>query len=341
MRDGVPLHREALNDALAHLLRTDGRTYLVGEDIVDPYGGAFRVTAGLSTEFPDRVWRSPVSEAALLAMANGMALAGLVPIVEVMFGDFVGLAFDQIVNHAAKFARLYGQGVECTLVLRVPVGAGRGYGATHSQCLEKHLLGVPGLAVTAATPHFDPLDVLERLVSRPEPSLFVEHKTLYPERVATEDALRAESWLWRDVEAGGFPARVLSLVPPEECDVVVAAYGGTFARLERVVRELAIDEEILCAAVCVTRLDDPDLGPLWELVSEVGRLATVEEGTAGWGWGAEVAAEAARACWSGLAAPVACVTSRADIIPSGRAREPEVVVTDEQIKHEIRELVAA
>src|SRR2546423_2530616 len=140
MRDGVPLHREALNQALAHLLRTDERTYLVGEDIVDPYGGAFRVTAGLSTEFPDRVWRSPVSEAALLAMANGMALAGLVPIVEVMFGDFIGLAFDQIVNHAAKFARLYGQGVDCTLVLRVPVGAGRGYGATHSQCLEKHLL---------------------------------------------------------------------------------------------------------------------------------------------------------------------------------------------------------
>ena len=93
----------SLNDALADLLRHDPRVILLGEDIVDPYGGAFKVTRGLSLQFPDRVIATPISESALTGLAGGMAMRGLRPVLEIMFGDFLTLCFDQLLNHAAKF----------------------------------------------------------------------------------------------------------------------------------------------------------------------------------------------------------------------------------------------
>ena len=171
---------DSLNAGLHRALAADERVHLLGEDILDPYGGAFKVTKGLSTAFPDRVLTTPVSEAGIVGLATGMALRGLRPIVEIMFGDFTTLVVDQVVNHAAKFRSMYNQQVRVPLVIRTPMGGRRGYGATHSQSLEKLFLGVPGLRVLAPTAMADPGALLaDAVLGTEDPVLFVEHKILY------------------------------------------------------------------------------------------------------------------------------------------------------------------
>src|SRR5512137_1505090 len=169
----------SLNSALRQALSQDERVLLLGEDILDPYGGAFKVTRGLSTAFPGRVLTTPISEAGIVGVATGMALRGYRPVVEIMFGDFITLIADQIINHAAKFRWMYNDQVHVPLILRTPMGGRRGYGPTHSQSLEKMFMGIPGLKVVAPNTLGDPGQLLETAISDDDPVLFVEHKLLY------------------------------------------------------------------------------------------------------------------------------------------------------------------
>ncbi|HLF89010.1 MAG TPA: thiamine pyrophosphate-dependent enzyme, partial [Anaerolineales bacterium] len=180
-----------LNTALHRAFTADDRVHLIGEDLLDPYGGAFKATRGLSTQFPNRVHTSPVSEAGIVGIATGMALRGLLPVVEIMFGDFTLLAADQLINHAAKFREMYDDQVRVPLVVRTPMGGRRGYGATHSQTLEKHFLGAPGLRVLAPTAFGDPGALLEHAILHdPDPVLFVENKLLYLAKRHTPESLQ-------------------------------------------------------------------------------------------------------------------------------------------------------
>ena len=111
---------ESIRSALRHSLAKDERVILLGEDIRDPYGGAFRVTKGLSTEFPTRVINTPLSEPSIAGVATGMALRGLRPVSEIMFGDFLALCADQFINHASKFKWMYNNSVTVPLVIRIP-----------------------------------------------------------------------------------------------------------------------------------------------------------------------------------------------------------------------------
>ena len=138
---------KVLNDALHEAMEENSKVLFIGEDILDPYGGAFKVAKGLSTKFPDRVYPTPISEAAIMGIANGLSLRGFVPVVEIMFGDFIALAFDQILNHMSKFGSMYNGQVKPHLVVRTPMGGYRGYGPTHSQSLEKFLIGIPNIIV--------------------------------------------------------------------------------------------------------------------------------------------------------------------------------------------------
>jgi pyruvate dehydrogenase E1 component beta subunit/2-oxoisovalerate dehydrogenase E1 component len=145
----MPTILESLNSALHSALAADPRVIILGEDILDPYGGAFKVTRGLSSAYPDRVLTTPVSEAAIVGIATGMSLRGFRPVVEIMFGDFITLAADQIINHVSKLRFMYNEQVQAPIVIRNTMGVRRGYGPTHSQSLEKIFLGIPGLRVLA------------------------------------------------------------------------------------------------------------------------------------------------------------------------------------------------
>lgn len=151
----------------------------IGEDILDPYGGAFKVSKGLSDKYPDRVIGTSISEGLIAGVANGLALNGYKPFAEFMFGDFTALAFDQMLNHAAKVYNMYNKKVFCPVVYRTPMGGGRGYGPTHSQTLEKHYIGMDTFEIYATNRYIDPSLILNHAYKRLHPTLIIENKVDY------------------------------------------------------------------------------------------------------------------------------------------------------------------
>ncbi len=277
---------ETLNNALLNAMQADERVYILGEDILDPYGGAFKVTRGLSSQFPERVLTTPISEAAIVGMANGMALRGLRPIAEVMFGDFVTLAADQLINHASKFRWMYNEQVDVPLVLRLPMGGRRGYGPTHSQSIEKLFLGVPGLKMIAPSTLGDPAALLREAINDLEPVLFVEHKLLYPKQVLTASDLPD----WKISSGGGVYPTFTLQVPNVKPKVSIATYGYNFEIVRAAAQHLMYEHEIFCEIIVFSQLSPFELDPLIKSVGRTQRLITFEEGTYTLGWGAEIAA---------------------------------------------------
>jgi pyruvate/2-oxoglutarate/acetoin dehydrogenase E1 component len=285
----MPTVLERLNFALQHAMETDERVYLLGEDLLDPYGGAFKVARGLSTRFPERVLTTPISEAAIVGIANGLALRGLRPVAEIMFGDFVTLIADQLINHAAKFRWMYNDQVRVPLVVRAPMGGRRGYGPTHSQSLEKLFLGIPGLRVLAPNSLGDPAELLESAIRQDEgPILFVEHKILYTRPILAAGELAD----WEVSKMGEpYPTFVLR-VPQAEARLTIATYGYNFELARAAAHELIYEHEIFAEIVLFSQLSPFELAPLFDSLRRTNRLLTVEEGTLTLGWGAEVAAQA-------------------------------------------------
>lgn len=326
----------AMGDALRAALTDDERVVLLGEDMADPYGGAFKVTRGLSTDFPERVRSTPISEGAVAGMSAGLALAGYRPIAEIMFGDFLTLCFDQIVNHIAKYEEMYAGQVTCPVIIRTPSGGGRGYGPTHSQSLEKHFLGVPHLKVVAASLVHDPARVLRALLEQDNPALHIEHKLLYPLHLTLPAGGRlgpdlAEEHLSDD----GLPTVTVRPVPREDCDFTVFAYGYVAELARRVLDRLAIDEEIFGELVVPSRIAPLDWAPVERSVAATGKLLVVEEGTEGWSWGSEIAAHVASRFFGALRRPVVTVMSDAAVIPSAKQLEAETLIGEERIRRAV------
>jgi pyruvate/2-oxoglutarate/acetoin dehydrogenase E1 component len=286
----MPTVLERLNYALHHAMETDERVFLLGEDLLDPYGGAFKVARGLSTRFPERVLTTPISESAIVGIANGMALLGLHPVAEIMFGDFVTLVADQIINHAAKFRWMYNDQVRVPLVVRAPMGGRRGYGPTHSQSLEKLFLGVPGLRVVAPNSLGDPAELLESAIRQDEsPILFVEHKILY-----TRPLLETKDLIdWKVENGGEFPYFILRSA--YDAQLTIATYGYNFELALAAAHELMYEYEIFAEVVLFSQLSPFELSPLFDSLRRTRRLMTIEEGTLTLGWGAEVAARSVEA----------------------------------------------
>jgi pyruvate/2-oxoglutarate/acetoin dehydrogenase E1 component len=330
-----------LNETLHGLLETDERVVILGEDIADPYGGAFKATRGLTTAYPDRVLTTPVSEAGIAGVAAGLALSGYRPIVEIMFGDFLTLTFDQVVNHISKYSAMYDGKVTCPVIIRTPSGGHRGYGPTHSQSLEKHFLGVPHLTVVAASAYHSPAEILGALLQRDEPALYVEHKLLYPEQVVRPSGSRVGDAIGREESTpGSLPSVVLSQVPPEDCTVTVLAYGYSALLAARALEELAVEEEVFGELVVPAQIAPMDWGPVEASVERTGSLITIEEGMADWSWGTEAAAEIGRRQFSKLRRPVQVVASGPDVIPSSRRLEQQVLVGSDTMKEAMREAAA-
>lgn len=278
----------SLNEGLRRLLERDPSVVILGEDLVDPYGGTFKVTKGLSTLYPDRVLSTPISEAAITGMAGGMAMRGLRPIVEIMFGDFLTLCADQLINHIAKYRWMYHEQVTLPLVIRTPMGGRRGYGPTHSQTTEKFFCGVPGLRIIAVNRVTDPGALLEKAVAVEEPVIFVENKVLYPQRLHEVENGRVAGGAVRWT-ASPFPTAVVSWTDFETADVTLVAYGGMSDIALDAGRELMLEDEIACEAVIPTHVKPFDVAPIAASVRASGHLAICEEGTESWGWGREVA----------------------------------------------------
>jgi pyruvate/2-oxoglutarate/acetoin dehydrogenase E1 component len=291
---------ESLNRGLRTCLEESDRVYVIGEDVLDPYGGAFKVTRGLSTDYPEHVITTPVSEAGIVGVGVGMALRGLFPVIEIMFGDFISLTVDQLINHAAKFRWMSNDQVRVPLVVRTPMGGRRGYGPTHSQSLEKHLLGAPGLRVVAATALGDAGELLRKAVLEDEdPVLFLEHKVLYAKPIIAHDEL---SDFEVDVSDDHYPTYRLRIAGAPTPVITLTAYGYSAELAREAVKRLAYENEIFSDLIVPTQLSPFELGDLINAVRQTKRLLTVEEGTMTLGWGAEVIARALEELGAGFQA---------------------------------------
>ena len=337
---------KAIRAALEHKLETDPAVLLLGQDIADPYGGAFRITRGLSARFPDRVVNTPISEAGTVAIAAGMALRGLKPVVEMMFGDFIALAADQLVNHAAKFAWMYNGAVRVPLVIRAPMGGRRGYGPTHSQSLERMFFGTPGLRILAPTHRHDPAALLAAAIDDPNPSLYIEGKTLYPLEVAPPQPPFSAVSPWSSSSSSSsivaslpFPAVVLTNAPGASADLTVVTYGPMLPIVERAMAAAFAEDEVTCEIVAPSQIAPLDLAPIAESVARTGRLLVAEEGPGSWGWGAEVIAQIAEQHGDKLRARPRRVAALDLPVPTARPLEDLVLPGTGDIRKAIEQLL--
>ena len=328
---------DRLNQALYSAMENDGRVFLLGEDILDPYGGAFKVTRGLSTKFPERVLTTPISESAIVGMANGMAMRGLRPVVEIMFGDFVTLIADQLINHAAKFRWMYNDNVRVPIVVRAPMGGHRGYGPTHSQSLEKMFLGIPGLKVVAPNTLGDPGELLEAAIADDDPILFVEHKLLYTRPLL--ESGQGELTEFEIKQSGKAYPNYILRIPNHIPQLTIATYGYNFELARAAALDLLMEHEIYTEIVLFSQLSPFDLEPLFDSLQKTRKLLTIEEGTQSLGWGAEVIARVAE-CSNDLGGyKFRRVTARNLPIANSRMLEDAILPSVRNIVHSALSLV--
>jgi pyruvate/2-oxoglutarate/acetoin dehydrogenase E1 component len=281
-----------INGALARAMRADDRVIVLGEDVAE--GGPYQATLGLSEEFGrDRVLNTPISEGAVCGVAIGAAQAGLIPVVEIMFIDFVTLALDQLVNQAAKAHFMSGGQLSVPLVLRTQGGSGGRAAAQHSQSLEAWLTHIPGLKVVMPSSAADAAGLLASAIADPNPVVFVENKSLYFRR---EDAVD-------DPDAG-------EPIPIGRSHVVRRGGDVTIVALGRLVGDALEAADRLAADGIEAEVIDPrtllplDLDPIAASLRRTGRAVVAHEAARTGGFGAELAAQLQDAAFDYLEAPI-------------------------------------
>jgi pyruvate/2-oxoglutarate/acetoin dehydrogenase E1 component len=298
-------YRDALYEALRDEMERDASVILLGEDFAN--GGAFGVAGDLPQRFgPERVLATPISENGFVGVAVGAAMTGLRPVVEIMFMDFIALAMDQITNHASKIHYMYAGQYNVPLVIRTPYGAGRGYGASHSQSLEGWLIQVPGLQVVAPSDPADAKGLLQSAIREDNPVVVIENKLLYPKQGEVEDT--------------GIPVPLgVARVRRNGGDITLASYGRMLDMALEAAALLAT-EGVGCEVIDLRTLKPLDLRTLADSVARTGRFVFVEEGTGG--VGAEVCTRVVEAC---PGVRVVRVAARDVPIPSAGPLEQHVI----------------
>lgn len=273
---------QALNDAYRATLE-NGALH-IGEDICDPYGGAFKVTKGLSNDFPRNVLNAPISECGLVGVAIGNALLGTESYAEIMFGDFTTNIFDQLINNASKMHHMYAFQVTVPLRVRTPMGGKRGYGPTHSQSLEKLLLGLDNVLVLSLSSLCDPRPIINELKNYQFPIVIIENKVDYA-RFLWEPPSFLSFWK-QSSPFGSIQITPVTLRPT----ITVITYGETARQIADNYEELFVDTDLLPEIICVTVLHPIDMSLILTSVRSTGKLLTIEDGSIEFGFGAEVIA---------------------------------------------------
>lgn len=269
--------REAIRQAIDESLAADERVILFGEDVAVA-GGVFVTTPGLYEKYgPERVFDTPISELAITSAAYGSAVCGLRPVIEIMFGDFLPLAMDSIVNQAAKFFYISGEQGSVPLVVRAAVGAGGRFGAIHSQNPGTWFQNVPGLKVVAPSTPADALALLKASIADDNPVLFLEHKRLYSVKQELESV--------GDEPVSLGQARVVR----KGSDVtLVSIMKGVGDCLEAAARLSSVGVQAEVIDLRTLRPFDHDT--LLASLAKTNRLVAVEEGPLTGGWAGEVLA---------------------------------------------------
>ena len=319
-------YREAITRALAEELERNDRVMLLGEDI-GAAGGVFQATAGLFDRFGERRVRdTPIAEQAIVGCALGAAVAGLRPVAEVMFADFAGVCYDQIVNQLAKYRYMSGGQAAVPVTVRMANGGGVGFAAQHSQSVENWFLNVPGLKICVPGTPADAYGLLKAAIRDDNPVLFFEHKRLYPERghVADEEHI---------VELG-------------RAEIVRSGSDVTVVATQFMRRRVLEAAEVLAADGVELELVDPrtlaplDLPTICASVEKTGRLVCVQECSRAGSWGATVTAAVVEHVWGSLDARPQLVSGDETPIPYAAQLEDAWLPSTDRIIEILRRTAA-
>ncbi|NWF70009.1 MAG: alpha-ketoacid dehydrogenase subunit beta [Chloroflexi bacterium] len=317
---------QALNDALDLLMAADERVFLLGEDI-GHMGGDFGVTRGLFAKYGgERVRDTPLSEAAIIGTSVGAAMVGMRPIPEIMFADFLGTCYDQIVNNAAKMHYMFDGQFKAPIVIRTAAGGGFGGGPHHSQSVEGWFMNVPGLVIVGPSTPYDAKGLLIASVENDNPVLFLEHKALYRVR--------------GDVEEGYYsvPLRKAARLREGTDITIVASMKMTHEALAAA-EELAVDG-ISVEVIDLRTLRPWDQQTVLEAVAKTGRAVVVNEAPKMGGLGADVSATIAEECFRQLKAPVQRVCGLDTPIPFSVPLEKVILPNKDDVKTAVRAALA-
>jgi len=264
--------RVAIRDAIAEELERDPSVIFLGED-VGVAGGVFKATPGLTERFGDRIIDTPISELALAGAAFGAAATGLRPIVEIMFGDFMALPMDSLVNQSAKYWYISNEQASIPLVVRSAVGGGGRFGAVHSQIHGTWFQGIPGLKIAMPSTAGEAKGLLKGAIRDPNPVIFLEHKRLYSVKDEVDDPVEAIALGQARIARAGD-------------DLTIVAIGKGVRDALAAADQLAADG-IEAEVVDLRTMRPLDLPTVRESVAKTNRLLAVEEGprTGGWATG--------------------------------------------------------
>jgi len=316
---------EALGQAYREEMLRDENVYLIGED-VGRWGSLYRASRGLLEEFgPERVKDAPLSEAAIAGCAVGSAALGMRPIAEIMYIDFITIAMDQIVNHAAKWHQLSCGKVKMPIVFRTQGGAGRRNSSQHSQSLENWFVNVPGLIVVMPSSPYEIKGLLKSAVRNDNPVMFIEHKSLYFDK---ED-VPEEEYLIPLGKAN---------VKRKGKDVTIVATSWMLGFAMQAAEQLA-GEGISCEVIDPRTLWPLDRETIVNSVSKTKRCIVVTEASAEGGWSGELASVVNEQCFDILEKPVKRNTGMRTGIPYGPVLELQVIPSVEKIAEDVREIV--
>ena len=320
-------YREALRRALDEELERDQRVFLMGEEI-GRFEGSYKVTAGLWQKHgPKRVRETPIAEEGFVGAGVGAAMLGLRPVVEIMTINFILVAMDMVVNHAAKVRQMFGGKVGVPMVIRTPAGAGAQLTAQHSQSLEVMFAHTPGLKVVAPSNPLDAYGLMKAAIRDDDPVLVVENLVLYNVTGSLPEP------------GDDFTVPIgRAQVVREGRDLTIVAHSYTVRRALSVADRLSqvgIEVEV----VDLRSLRPLDVDTICESVAKTSRCLVAEEGWATYGVGAEVAARVSRACFDELDAPVERVGGAEVPMPYAKPLENAALALEEKIEKAARGLL--
>ena len=317
--------REAITDALREEMQRDDNVFIMGEEVAD-WGGTYAVTKGFLEEFgPRRVRDTPISEMVIAGAATGAAMAGLRPVAEFMTINFAFVAFDAIVNHAAKVHYMFGGQMRCPVVFRAPGGGGRQLGATHSHTPDIIFAHFPGLRVVSPGTPYDAKGMLKAAIRSDDPVMFIEHHTLYQVRGEVPEEEYLVSLDKNEVKREG-------------TDVSIIAYAEGL----RVALEAAdkLAEEGISAEVVDMRVLNPiDMEPAIKSFKKTFKAVVVEEGYSTYGIGAEIVSQLQEHAFDYLDAPIKRVGQKQAPLPYSRELEQSALINPDRVIAAVKEIL--
>ncbi len=323
---GRILYRHAVIEALVEEMMRDRRVILYGEDVAD-YGGAFQATRGILDVFGrKRVFNTPISEAAIIGTGVGAAMAGMRPVVEIMYIDFMLMAGDQLCNQAAKARYMFGGKAKIPLVIRTTIGGGKGYAGQHSQSLEAFCTMFPGLKVVAPSTAYDVKGLLKAAIRDDNPVVFIEHQNLYTEKDVVPEGEEYTLPLGEGV------------VRREGTDITVVAYSfmaSVAAEAARMAEEEGISVELVDPRTLIPL--DEDL--IVESVRKTGRLLVVCQAPKTGCFGEHIVFVAQSRAFDSLKAPARIVAAHDVPPPMAAPLERENLPSPEKVLRNIKELL--